>query len=290
MYSPDKHPSPSDPTQGRQNNQGFEGLTVSSDGMKLYALLQSATHQDGGSNAATRRHTRLLQYALDSNKATPVYEAEYAVPLPTFTNAAGKQRVAAQSELHYAGGTQFFFLPRDSNVGQTFAETQSVYRHVDVFDIAGATNVAGAAHDSFNTSIASATGVLNADITPATVCPFLDINVNAQLNRFGLHNGGAQDQGLLNEKWEAIALVPASNPKCKTGPEYFMFVASDNDFITQDGRTPLCATSRAKRPDTDTSCQGIPTSAALRTRTLLGSVSTTKCSSSRLRWARARHR
>lgn len=236
MYDPSKHPSPSNPTQGRQNNQGFEGLTISSDGKKLYTLLQSAARQEGGSNTATRRYTRLLQYALDSGKPTPVYEAEYVVPLPTFTNAAGQQRVAAQSELHYAGGTQFFFLPRDSSVGRSYADTQSVYRHVDVFDIAGATDVAGAAHDAFNASVASAGGVLNADITPATVCPFLDVNVNAQLNRFGLHNGGAQDGGLLNEKWEGIALVPATNSKCKTGPEYFMFVASDNDFITQDGK------------------------------------------------------
>ncbi|OIW34207.1 outer membrane autotransporter [Coniochaeta ligniaria NRRL 30616] len=236
MYSPDAHPSPSNPTQGRQNNQGFEGLTISSDGKKLYTLLQSAARQEGGSNAATRRYTRLLQYGLDS--PTPVYEAEYVVPLPTFTNAAGQVRVAAQSELHYAGGSQFFFLPRDSSVGQTFADTRSVYRHVDVFDIAGATDVAGSAHDAFNTSIASAAGVLEGDITPATVCPFLDVNVNSQLVRFGLHNGGEQDGGLLNEKWEGIALVPATKTKCKggsEGEEYFMFVASDNDFITQDG-------------------------------------------------------
>ncbi|KAB5511671.1 outer membrane autotransporter [Coniochaeta sp. 2T2.1] len=237
MYNPDQHPTPTNPTQGRQNNQGFEGLTISTDGKKLYTILQSAARQEGGSSSSTRYYTRLLQYALGGDSPTPVYEAEYVVPLPTFTNAAGQKRVAAQSELHYAGGTQFFFLPRDSNVGQTFADTQSMYRHVDVFDIAGATNVAGAKYDAFNASIASSAGVLNVDITPATVCPFLDMNVNAQLNRFGLHNGGEQDAGLLNEKWEGIALVPATSANCKTGPEYFMFVASDNDFITQDGRS-----------------------------------------------------
>lgn len=75
-------------------------------------------------------------------------------------------------------------------------------------------------------------GVLNADITPATVCPFLDFNINAQLNRFGLHNGGPQDGGLLNEKWEGIALVPV---KGGDADEYFLFASSDNDFITQNG-------------------------------------------------------
>ena len=80
-------------------------------------------------------------------------------------------------------------------------------------------------------------GVLNADITPATVCPFVDVNINSQLNRFGVHNGGAQDAGLLNEKWEGLALVPVSGDDDKPDPkdEYFLFVSSDNDFITQNG-------------------------------------------------------
>lgn len=81
-------------------------------------------------------------------------------------------------------------------------------------------------------------GVLNADITPATVCPFIDFNINAQLNRFGLHNGGPQDGGLLNEKWEGIALVPVkgeSGADKHAADEYFLFAASDNDFITQNG-------------------------------------------------------
>ena len=54
----------------------MEGLTISSDGKKLYTLLQSATRQDGGSNAATRRYTRLLQYGLSPDSPTPAYEAE----------------------------------------------------------------------------------------------------------------------------------------------------------------------------------------------------------------------
>ena len=41
-------PIPADPTTGRPNNQGFEGLALSPDGRRLSALLQSATRQDGG--------------------------------------------------------------------------------------------------------------------------------------------------------------------------------------------------------------------------------------------------
>lgn len=85
-------------------------------------------------------------------------------------------------------------------------------------------------------------GVLNADIVPATVCPFIDINLNSQLNRFGLHNGGADDSGLLNEKWEGLALVPVDGNGRDKNDEYFLFVSSDDDFVTQNGMSrPLQA-------------------------------------------------
>jgi hypothetical protein len=40
-------------------------------------------------------------------------------------------------------------------------------------------------------------GILRPGIVPATYCSFLDYNNNAQLNRFGVHNGGGFDHGLL---------------------------------------------------------------------------------------------
>lgn len=79
---------------------------------------------------------------------------------------------------------------------------------------------------------------MNNDITPATVCPFIDFNINEQLNKFGLHNGGPQDGALLNEKWEGIALLPVSaddKAGSGAGEEYFLFAASDNDFSTLNG-------------------------------------------------------
>ena len=82
-----------------------------------------------------------------------------------------------------------------------------------------------------------AEGVVNSDVVAATVCPFLDFNINSELNRFGLHNGGDQDAGLLNEKWESIALVPVDGED-GANDEYLLFSASDNDFITQNGKFP----------------------------------------------------
>ena len=246
--------SPANPTQGRQNNQGFEGLTVSPDGKNLYALLQSACEQEGGAHSADRRYPRLVHYQLPQGGIFPhdgnwkraiqsaTYVGEYVVPLPLYTSSSGSSAVAAQSELHYLSPTQFLFLPRDSKGGHGQASSQSLFRHADIFDISGATNVAGATYDSFNASIASSKGELNAGITPATYCSFIDFNINAQLNRFGVHNGGNQDNTLLNEKWESLALAPVNGGSffpfyADLNSEYFLLSMSDNDFITQNGKT-----------------------------------------------------
>jgi hypothetical protein len=73
--------------------------------------------------------------------------------------------------------------------------------------------------------------------------PFLNFNDNDQLSRLGLINGGPVDgPGLLNEKWESIALLPT----LKKPNQYFLLSVkyvlrkraingSDNDFVTQNG-------------------------------------------------------
>lgn len=155
------------------------------------------------------------------------------MPLPFYNDG---DKVAAQSEIHYISESQFLVLARDSNSGRGQDSTESVYRHADVFDISNATNIKSARNDAYNGTIAPA-GVLNSGITPAQYCPWLDFNVNSQLNRFGLHNGGEQDAWLLNEKWESLALLPVNiNGGKENEDEYFLFSFSDNDFITQNGK------------------------------------------------------
>lgn len=181
-----------------------------------------------------RRYARLIQYdipssnlhAYGSGNSKPTYIAEYVVPLPLYDNGTA---VAAQSEIHYISPTQFLVLARDSGAGHGQDSSLSLYRHADVFDISSATYIKSASHDMVNGSIASQEGVLDPGVTPATYCSWLDFNVNSQLDRFGLHNGGAQNAQLLNEKWESLALAPIG------GDEYYLFSLSDNDFITQNG-------------------------------------------------------
>ncbi|QIW95688.1 hypothetical protein AMS68_001206 [Peltaster fructicola] len=237
-YNPNLAPVPGDPKSGRSNNQGFEGLTVSPDGRTLYAMLQSAIIQEGGSKNPTSGNTRFLSYDISSHP--PKYLAEYIVPQSHVVPNDTTTKIARESEIHYVSPTQFLILARDSNAGRGQGNsTTSIYRHIDVFDISKATNIKGASADSTNGSVASSTGVLNKGtsnitVTPAQYCSWLDFNLNSQLNRFGVRNGGAQSNGLLNEKWESIGILPV-NPDDDEVNEYFIISMSDNDFITQHG-------------------------------------------------------
>ena len=84
----------------------------------------------------------------------------------------------------------------------------------------------------FTITTTPSSSVLIPGITPAQYCPFVNINTSAQLAKFGLHNGGAQDEGLLNEKWEGLAIMPVDD---EGGKEWWVLVVSDNDFVTEDG-------------------------------------------------------
>ncbi|KAF3924508.1 hypothetical protein ABW21_db0201227 [Orbilia brochopaga] len=237
-YDPALEPSPKNPTSGRSNNQGFEGMTSSFDGRNLYALLQSAAVQEGGSDKTTNRNTRLVKY--DLSGPSPRLAGEWVVPLPQYydpsKSAKNNPRTAAQSEILWASDDQFFILSRDSSYGGGGSDgTNSLYRQVDIFDISSATDIKGK-YDKFNDAITinSSSKLLKEGITPAVYCPFINLNLNEELAKFGLHNGGARDFGLLNEKWEGLAMVPVHGD-LGDDDEWFLFVSSDNDFITQEG-------------------------------------------------------
>lgn len=153
-----------------------------------------------GTDKQTEQNARMVVYDV-SDKLAPVYLSEYVVPLPFYDDPTAKAsknpKVAAQSELHALPNGQFLVLARDGGFGHGQDESQSVYRHIDVFDVSGATDIAGAAYDCETCAVADDEGELDGGITPATYCSFLDFNVNAQLERFGVHNGGDQDSTLL---------------------------------------------------------------------------------------------
>jgi hypothetical protein len=215
-----------EPQSGRQNNQGFEGMSVAPGGKYLFAMTQSALMQDldPGNIKATRRNVRLLEYDIGG---VPRLIHEYAVQLPLYGDGK-KQNVAVQSEMLAVNDHQLLLLCRDSGGGFTGKRDASAYRVINMLDVAGASDIAGA-FDGAGQSIAPG-GVLSAAIRPAHLMPFLDMNDNSQLARFGLHNGAPNNASDLYEKWESMTLAPAGG----TG-DYFLFVGSDNDFITQHG-------------------------------------------------------
>ncbi|TRL41866.1 esterase-like activity of phytase family protein [Rhizobium straminoryzae] len=224
-----KKPDPKDPDTGRQNNQGLEGMSITPDGKFVVALLQSATRQDGGDSSATRINTRALVYdATDIDNLKLVHE--YVVPLPTFDNK-GKVAVAAQSEILALSDKAFLMLARDSNNGQGLKGDTSVYRKIDLVDLSAATDIANSEFDGMKP--VAPKGVVDSAVKVAAVTPFIDLNDNAELGRFGLHNGAPNDKNNLSEKWEAMSIAPVLDASAPD--DYFLFVANDNDFLTQDG-------------------------------------------------------
>lgn len=123
------------------------------------------------------------------------------MPLPLYNDYTAKAsknpKVAAQSEMHALPNGQFLVLARDGGFGHGQDESLSVYRQIDVFDVANATDIKGDEYDCEDCAVASAKGKLDKAISPAAYCPFLDFNVNSELGKFGVHNGGDQDSSLL---------------------------------------------------------------------------------------------
>lgn len=217
------------PQRGRQDNQGFEGMSLTPDHRHLFVITQSALIQDLDPAAVktTRRHVRLLDYDLGGK--TPRLAHEYVVALPLWSDGKTSDLVAAQSEMLALDGHRLLLLCRDSGGGFTGKRDASAFRRVMMIDLAGATDIKGR-YDGAGDAV-SPLGVLRAGIVPAGLSPVLDINDNTQLGRFGLHNGTPNDRNDLYEKWEGMALAPDTGAP----GDYFLFVGSDNDFITQDG-------------------------------------------------------
>ncbi|KAM5537133.1 hypothetical protein V8D89_009279 [Ganoderma adspersum] len=220
--------SDTDPDTGRAGNQGFEGLTISADGNTLFALLQSATIQDGGDDKSTSRYTRLVAFDISSPLAAkPPLIGEWVVPLPQ----TKKGKTLASSELHLVSENIFLVLARDSD-GHGGDDSKSSYKQADLIDISDATDIHNTKFDDPSNPIAD-DGDLDSSINPANYVSFVSFIDDVQLARFGVHNGKPVDQTLIDAKWESLALAPVGDSDYPD--DYFLFTAADNDFITTQG-------------------------------------------------------
>ena len=229
--------STSAPTNGRRNNQGLEGMSVTPDETRLFALMQSALVQDTGAGQQGRYNTRLFVFDIvGTNREVPVLIGEYAVQLPRYDisgDGSGLDRTAAQSEIVAISHSQFLMLPRDGNGLGTGSANPIVAKTVDLVDFSGATNILGL-FDSEGAQI-SPGAVLDPSITPARSTVVINLASTADLAKFGLNtNTASPNSNTLNEKLEGLALVPdLSTPSTE---DYFLFVANDNDFQSADVR------------------------------------------------------
>lgn len=223
---------------GRRENQGLEGLSISPDGKKLFALLQSATLQDLTSNNTSRRNTRMLVYDISSNPAAPTLAAEYALQLPTFQssgNGGTPNDTAPQSEMLAINDRQVLVLARDGNGYNNAASPKTIlFKSVMLYDISAATNFVGTNADSYNGKITDGAGALLSTITPAQSVEVVNLLNTTQLSRFGINltnTLAGRNVLTLSEKWEGMALVPTLREGRPN--EFFLFVSNDNDFLTQ---------------------------------------------------------
>jgi 5'-nucleotidase / UDP-sugar diphosphatase len=220
------------PTSGRRNNRGLEGLSLTPDGKRLVAFLQSPTIQDGGAGGLGR-NTRILQ--LDADPASATYGkvvAEHVYQLTLNGNATGTTHTPV-SEVIALNADTFLVLERDGIGRGATPGLSPTYKRIVLASTAPASNIAGTAYDLERSapgqvSLPTTGTTLPTGITPAARLDFVDLLDAAQLAKFGLNTSTNQDVNSLCEKWEALSLIPlkdAANPN-----DYLLLVGNDNDF------------------------------------------------------------
>jgi len=217
---------------GRQDNRGYEGLTVANG--FAYAILQDPLVNEGapgaGANATNdgrrSRNTRIVKFDIATGEAVGqfVYQLEALADINSRIPGTGDDFTATQqgrsigaSSITSIGGTKFLVIERD-NRGQgadLLASTNPLQpsgsKRVYLIDIAGATDVS-------NTSLAGSNG-LPAGVTAVSKTLFLDIQ--AALLAQGL---------TLPEKVEGLTI----GPRLADGG-FALIIATDNDFsVTQN--------------------------------------------------------
>lgn len=218
-------------TSGRQDNRGFEGLTISPDGTKLFAILQDPLVNEGtsGSTADGRYspNLRIVRFdiATGQSDAQYVYQLESLSAIndriPGTTNdfsATAQGRNIGVSSIVAINNNELLVLERDNRgfgvdaiVGGT-TNVPVASKRVYKIDLTGATDVSGISLAGTNT--------LPTGVTPVGKSLFLDVAE-------ALQSAGQT----IPEKIEGLAL----GPQLADG-SFALLLATDNDFsVTQNG-------------------------------------------------------
>lgn len=190
---------------GKRTNRGFEGLAVSPDGKRAYAMLQSAMLDEGGGNGV---YNRIVAFDTATGQAI----AQYAYKMDGSSQGRGISAIVALND------REFLVLERNNRGVGVDSELTPANKKVFKIDITGATDVS-------NLDLTDDGTTLKPGITLVTkvATPFLDLAPNT-LSALG---------NLPPEKLEGLAI----GPKLADGT-YMILTGTDNDFsVTQDAGT-----------------------------------------------------
>lgn len=183
-------------TAGKRTNRGFEGLAISPDGQFAFAMLQSATLDEGGGNGSVNR---IVKFDTSTGQAV----AQYAYAMKRSGQGQGVSSLVAIND------HEFFVLERNNRgvgVGAEFATAdKEVYR----IDLTGATDVS--------------------TINLSSGTPYTTVGKSGQILDLDADTLAALGNK-SPEKWEGLAI----GPKLANG-KYLLLAGTDNDYsVTQN--------------------------------------------------------
>ncbi|WP_427161436.1 esterase-like activity of phytase family protein [Aliinostoc sp. HNIBRCY26] len=213
-------------TTGRQDNRGFEGITLSPDGKKLYAILQDPLVNEGSPDGRRSNNVRIVEFdtATGNSTAQYIYQlerlAEINDRIPGTANdyAPNSQgRNIGVSAIIALNDDEFLILERDNRgvgvedpAGVNPVASKRVYK----ISLSGATDVSGISLAGSND--------LPAGVVPVSKSKSPFIDVAELLKVAGL---------VIPEKFEGITI----GPKLNDG-SYAVILGTDNDYsVTQTG-------------------------------------------------------
>ncbi len=217
---------------GRQDNRGFEGIAITSDGKKLYGVLQDPlVNEPGPNDGRNGRNVRIIVFDNDCDSwsygksiAQYVYQLEPQADIRLRILDAGGSATATDprqgrniglSAIIALNDHEFLVIERDNRgIGVDDPAGANVVGSKRVFkiDITGATDV---------TSDVLPGGALPGGIVPVTKSSvFIDLAANTLL-----------PNGKQAEKWEGLAI----GPRLFFGG-HLILTGNDNDYsVTQSG-------------------------------------------------------
>jgi hypothetical protein len=198
------HASDEGNSAGKRTNRGFEGLAISPDGRHVFAMLQSATLDEGGGDGVW---VRIVRFDYWTGRAS----AQFAYRLEGSSQGRGISALVALNE------HELLVLERNNRGIGVDANLASPNKKVFRIDLNGATDVSGIDLD--------ASGAVFTAVVKQTT-PWLDLAAAPILADASLQALGS----VSPEKWEGLAI----GPRLRDG-SYLLLAGTDNDYsVTQN--------------------------------------------------------